>query len=77
MFGEIRPDFEVVKEGRILHFVLGDRRFVVNDRIIQGVADSSPAGPTMRTNQLEFYSDGWFFVGDSLVTVSDECSFFL
>ena len=27
MFSIIRPDFEVVKEGRILHFVSGDRRF--------------------------------------------------
>ena len=25
--GEIRPDFEVVNEGRILQFASGDRRF--------------------------------------------------
>jgi hypothetical protein len=27
MFSIIRPDFEVVKEGRISHFVSGNRRF--------------------------------------------------
>jgi hypothetical protein len=27
MLSKIRPDFEVVKEGRILHFVSGYRRF--------------------------------------------------
>ncbi len=38
MFGEIRPSFEVVKEGRILNFVSGERRFLVRERITQGVA---------------------------------------
>jgi hypothetical protein len=28
MLGVVRPSFEVVKEGRILHFVSGDRRFI-------------------------------------------------
>ena len=27
MFGEIRPDFEVVNEGLILHFLSGYRKF--------------------------------------------------
>jgi len=31
----LRPSFEVVKEGRILHFVSGDRRFMAQERIIQ------------------------------------------
>jgi len=34
MLSVIRPDFEVAKEGRIFHFVSGDRRFEVNGRII-------------------------------------------
>jgi hypothetical protein len=42
MFGETRPDFEVVKKERFLQLVSGYRRFVVKDRIIQGVAGSSP-----------------------------------
>jgi hypothetical protein len=41
----IRPSFEVVKEGRILHFLSDYRRFVVNDWIIQGVAGSIQLGP--------------------------------
>jgi hypothetical protein len=40
-----RPSFEVAKEGRILHFLSDYRRFVVNDRIIQGVAGSIQLGP--------------------------------
>jgi len=35
MSSVFRPTFEVVKKGRILHFVSGYRRFAVNDRIIQ------------------------------------------
>jgi hypothetical protein len=31
MLSEIRPSFEVVKEGRILNFISGYRRFVVNE----------------------------------------------
>ena len=46
-----RLSFEVVKEGRILHFVSGYRRFAVNARIIQGVAGSIPAPE--RKRQLE------------------------
>ena len=53
MSGVLRPDFEVVKEGRILHFVSGYRRFVISDRIIQGVAvliaiGTIPAEPTLK-----------------------------
>jgi hypothetical protein len=40
----IRPSFEVIKEGRMLHFVSGSRRFVLNNRIIQEVAGSILAG---------------------------------
>jgi hypothetical protein len=35
-----RPTFEVVKEGRILRFLSGYRRFVVDGRIIHEVAVS-------------------------------------
>jgi hypothetical protein len=34
MFHVIRTSFEVVKDGRILHFVSGYRRFVVRNRKI-------------------------------------------
>jgi hypothetical protein len=47
-----RPFFVVVKEGRILHLVSGYRKFVVNDRIIQGVAGSIPAGSTLENKPL-------------------------
>jgi hypothetical protein len=45
MQSEIRPVFEVVKEGRILHFVSGSRRVVVNGRIIQWIEPPRQAGP--------------------------------
>ena len=41
MLSVFRPSFKVVKEGRILHFVSGYRRFSINDRKIQEVAGSS------------------------------------
>jgi hypothetical protein len=44
MFCIPRPFFEVVKEGWIFHFVSGDRRFVVNERIIQWIEPSRQAG---------------------------------
>jgi len=42
------PDFEVVREGRILHFVSGDRRFALNDRIIREIINSIIAEPSDR-----------------------------
>jgi len=35
MLSVIRPDFEVVKEGRILNFLSGYRRFVVNEHNVE------------------------------------------
>ncbi len=53
MVGEIRPEFEVIKKGQILHFIPGDRRFGFNERLIQGAAVpiviwTSPTGPTKK-----------------------------
>jgi hypothetical protein len=49
----IRPSFEVVKEGRILHFVSGYRKFLVNAALIQGVAVSMPAWLYFKINLLQ------------------------
>jgi hypothetical protein len=32
MLSLIRPSFEVVKEGRIFHFVSGERRFILSSK---------------------------------------------
>jgi hypothetical protein len=39
MLSEIRPDFEVVKEGRILYFVSGDRKFIRRIRLLVDLLD--------------------------------------
>jgi hypothetical protein len=43
----------VVKEGRILHFVSGNRRFEANDKIIQVVDGSIQTEPTQKVNHLQ------------------------
>jgi hypothetical protein len=53
MFIFIRPDFEVVNEGRIFHFVSGSRRFVVRDRIILRVCSFITDEPTFKINHLQ------------------------
>jgi hypothetical protein len=42
----------VVKEGRILHFVSGYRRFVVNDGIIQEIINPIIEEPTFENQPL-------------------------
>jgi hypothetical protein len=37
----VLPDFEVVRKGQILHFVSGDRRFMVNSK--NNSMDKAPA----------------------------------
>jgi len=44
MLSVIRPDFDVVKEGQILHLVSGSRSFVVSERIMQGIKPTRQAG---------------------------------
>jgi hypothetical protein len=42
----------VVKEGRILHFVSGDRRFGVKEMAIQKIINSITDEPTLKINHL-------------------------
>jgi hypothetical protein len=60
MFGEIRQDFEVVKEGRILHLVLGCKSFGDNNRRIHGVAGSISSLPN-KIRHLQSKIAGVFF----------------
>jgi hypothetical protein len=62
MLSVIRPDFEVVKEGWILHFVSGSRWFVLNDRIIQKIINSITDEPTLENQPLTRKISKWFFI---------------
>ena len=62
MLIEIRPSFEVVREGRILHFVSGDRRFEVNDRIIEKIINLIIDEPTLENQPLPRKISKWFFI---------------
>jgi hypothetical protein len=58
----ISPSFEVVKEGRILHFVSGNRRFVVNNRKIQEINISIIAESSLENQPLTRKISKWFFI---------------
>jgi hypothetical protein len=48
-----RPSSILVDEGRILHFVSGSMRFVLNNRILQKIINSFTEEPTLEINHLQ------------------------
>jgi len=76
MFSEIRPDIEVVMEGRILHLVLGCKSFGDNNRRIHGVAGSISSLPTNKIRHLQHKIVGVFYFTPGLRQVLDENGMF-
>jgi hypothetical protein len=57
----IRPVFEVVKEGRILRFVSGDRRFLVDIKITTRIEPPLQAGSFAKIAYLAIFKRSALF----------------
>ena len=53
---------EVVKEGRILHFVSGSRMFEISNSIILEIIESITYEPTLENQPLTRKISKWFFI---------------